>query len=243
MRRVYSTMIIFAALAIALAFTSVVEARVKQYDAMQVSSFVVDGKIDEWGTEDPVIILDELKDAGLALPDPDDFDGYVMVGWNDQDAERIYLVYVVIDDEIQDINDPGGNWWDDDSAEIIFDLQNNATREKWAIGATEQLSVLATDDNTEFVINVNEAINQYIYEIAITATGNFKADEGVTIGLSPIYNDCENGIREHQIGWIAGMANDSNNMGDINFVRQIRRPTSIEPSGKLATTWGDLKSR
>jgi len=243
MKRVYSTMIVFAALAIALAFSSVVEARIKQYDAMQVNNLVIDGNLDEWGTEDPVIILDELKDTGAALPDPEDCTGEVMVGWSSTDPERVYLAYTVIDDEIQDINDPAGNWWEDDSAEIIFDFANNGTNTKFVVGATGELSATSTEANTEFVLIVDDAANKYTYEIAVTGIAGFQADVGVTVGLSPIYNDCENGVREHQIGWIAGDANTNANQGDINFVLQARKPLSVEPSGKLSTVWGDLKSR
>ncbi len=243
MKRVYSTMIIFTALMIALAFTSVVDARIKQYDAMQITNFVVDGNLDEWGIEDPVIALDELKDTGAQLPDPDDFIGEVMVGWSKSDPERVYLAYTVTDDELQDINAPAGNWWDDDSAEIIFDFMNNGTNTKFVVGATGELSATSNDGNTEFVLIVNEATNQYIYEIAVTGIAGFSADAGVTVGLSPIYNDCENGVREHQLGWIAGGANDNTNQGDINFVIQARKPTAVEPSGKLAAAWGNLKLR
>lgn len=243
MKYVHSTMILFTAVIIALAFTSVVDARDKQYDAMQVSNFVVDGNIDEWGTEDPVIILDELKDSGAALPDPTDFSGQVMVGWSSSDPERVYLVYVVTDDELQDINPPNSNWWDDDSAEIIFDFMNNGTNTKFVVGATGELGANSNDGNTEFALVVDDATNQYIYEIAVTGIAGFQADAGVTVGLSPIYNDCENGVREHQLGWIAGDANTNANQGDINFVIQARKPTSVEPSGKLAVTWGNLKLR
>ena len=95
----------------------------------------------------------------------------------------------------------------------------------------------------EFVLIVDDATNQYIYEIAVTGIAGFQAAAGEIVGLSPIYNDCENGVREHQLGWIAGGANDNNNQGDITFVNQARRPTPVEPSGKLATAWGEIKSR
>jgi len=241
MKRVYSIMIIFTV--IIFAFTSIVNARDKQYDAMQVNNFVIDGNLDEWGTEDPVIVLDELKDAGAQLPDPDDFTGEVMVGWSKSDPKRVYLAYNVIDDELQDINPPNANWWNDDSAEIIFDFKNNGVNTKFVVGATGELGATSNDGNTEFALVFDNATNRYIYEIAVTGIAGFEADAGVTVGLCPIYNDCENGVREHQIGWIAGDANTNANQGDINFVIQARRPTSVEPSGKLATKWGDLKSR
>jgi hypothetical protein len=227
-----------------LSITSIptVEARVKQYDAMQVGDFVVDGNLDEWGTDDPVIVLNELKDVGAKLPDPDDFVGEVMVGWNSSDPKRVYLAYAVIDDELQDINPANDQWWNDDSAEIIFDFDNDGTRTKFVVGATGQLGATSTPNNTEFAIIFDDPTNQYIYEIAITGITGFKADAGGTVGLSPIYNDCENGVREHQVGWIAGAANDSNNMGDINFVAQTRTPISVEPSGRIAAVWGALKS-
>ncbi|MFC1713902.1 sugar-binding protein [Candidatus Poribacteria bacterium] len=241
MKHVWTTMALLTVIVIAFAFMSPVEARDKQYTALQINNFVVDGNIDEWGIEDPVIIPDQLKDTGAQLPDPDDFSGEIIVGWNSQDAERVYLVYIVTDDEIQDINAPAGNWWDDDSAEIIFDFDNTGTREKFVVGATGELSDLANADNTEFVIKSDEAKNLYIYEIAITRPQGFKVAPDVVIGLSPIYNDCENGVREHQLGWIGGGANNSANMGDIIFSAKVRRPLAVEPADKLTTTWGALK--
>lgn len=211
-------------------------ARDKQYDAMQVNNFVIDGNLDEWGTEDPVIALDELKDVGAQLPDPDDFIGEVMVGWSKSDPERVYLAYNVIDDELQDINPPNVNWWDDDSAEIIFDFKNNGTNTKFVVGATGELGATSTAANTEFAI-VSGANNQYIYEIAVTGIAGFQAAEGGIVGLSPIYDDGENGARESQLGWIAGSANDNANQGDIIF----SAASAVEPSAKLATTWGALK--
>lgn len=238
--RFFTVIAIFLALAMVM-LPSTSYARDKQYTAKQVHNFVVDGNLDEWGTEDPTILLDELKDTGNALPDPNDFSGEVMVGWNSNDAGRIYLVYIITDDDIKDVNAPDDKWWEDDSAEIIFDFNNDGTRTKWAIGAGGDLSATATIDNTEYVIVSNEAENLYIYEIAITAIAGFDADDGVTIGLSPIYNDCENGAREHQLGWIAGGANDSANMGDIIFSEAVRTPTAVELSDKLVTVWGALK--
>ena len=127
---------------------------------------------------------------------------------------------------------------DDDSAEIIFDFENNGTNTKFVVGATGELGATSTADNTEFAI-VSGANNQYIYEIAVTGIAGFQAAEGGIVGLSPIYNDCENGVREHQLGWIAGGANDNANQGDIIFSGDV--VTAMEPSGKLATAWGALK--
>ena len=236
MKYIHSTMILFTAIIVAIAFTSVVEARSKQYDAMQVNNIVIDGNLSEWGAGYPTIALDEMKDGTTVLPDPADFSGVAMVGWSSSDSGRVYLAYIVTDDIIQDINAPDGNWWEDDCAEIIFDFNNDGTNTKWGIGAGGDLSANATTDNTEFAI-VSGANNQYIYEIAITSIAGFQAAEGGIVGLSPIYDDGENGAREGQLGWIAGSANDNANQGDIIF----SAATAVKPSGKLATAWGSLK--
>jgi len=236
MKYIHSTMILFLTIMVAIAFTSVVEARSKQYEAMQISNIVIDGNLSEWGAGYPTIALDEMKDGTTVLPDPADFSGVVMVGWSSSDSTRVYLAYIVTDDIIQDINPPNTKWWEDDSAEIIFDFNNDGTNTKWAIGATGELGATATTDNTEFAI-VAGANNQYTYEIAITGIADFQAVEGGIVGLSPIYDDGENGVRESQLGWIAGSANDNANQGDIIF----SAASSVEPSAKLATTWGALK--
>ncbi len=236
MKYIHSTMILFLTIMVAIAFTSVVEARSKQYDAMQVSNIVIDGNLSEWGAGYPTIALDEMKDGTTVLPDTADFSGVVMVGWSSSDSTRVYLAYVVTDDIIQDINPPNETWWEDDTAEIIFDFNNDGTNTKWAVGATGELGATATTDNTEFAI-VAGANNQYTYEIAITGIAGFQAVEGGIVGLSPIYDDGENGVRESQLGWIAGSANDNANQGDIIF----SAASAVKPSAKLATTWGALK--
>ena len=240
MKYTHSAIVLFTIIISAVAFISTVEARIKQYDAMQVSNLVVDGNLDEWRTGYPTLALDELKDTGAEIPDPADFVGEVMVGWNSSDAGRVYLVYIVTDDIIKDTNPPNDQWWNDDSAEIIFDFENNGTNTKFVVGATGELGATSTAANTEFAI-VSRANNQYIYEIAVTGIAGFQAAEGGLVGLSLIYNDCENGVREHQLGWIAGDANTNANQGDIIF--SGASPTSVEPSGKLATAWGEMKSR
>ncbi|MFC1715695.1 sugar-binding protein [Candidatus Poribacteria bacterium] len=236
MKYTHPAMALFTAIMVAFAFTSAVEARDKQYEAMQVNNIVIDGNLNEWGAAYPTIALDEMKDGTTVLPDPADFSGVVMVGWSSSDPTRVYIAYIVTDDIIKDTNPPNDTWWEDDSAEIIFDFNNDGTNTKWAIGATGELGATATADNTEFAI-VEGANNQRIYEIAVTGIAGFQATEGGIVGLSPIYDDGENGVRESQLGWIAGSANDNANQGDIIFAAA----SAVEPSGKLATAWGALK--
>ena len=69
---------------------------------------------------------------------------------------------------------------------------------------------------------------------------DFFAEVGGLIGLSIHFNDCENGTREHQIGWIAGQAWGAANFGDLIFSEE---KAAVDASGKLAATWGKIKSR
>ena len=230
-----------------------VSARDKQYSAKQID-LTIDGVLNEWGDSD-VIVFDQLKDAGAALPDPADFSGEAMVGWNSSDPNRVYFAVTIMDSELQDIHPADDRFWEDDSMEFMFDFDNGMVREtlvQWNVAADgEEISAAATAENTEWIV-VNDG-DQYIFEVAIDPTKdnpatpglgvNFKAEAGVTIGLSIHYNDCENGVREHQTGWIAGQAWGAENFGDLIFDAASVVASAVEFPGKLTTTWGGLKSR
>lgn len=227
--------------------------RDKQYVAKQITNLKVDGNLNEWKRAE-IVAFDELKDVGAGIPKASDFTGQGRVAWSAQDATRIYFAVEITDDKLQDIFPPDNKWWEDDSVEFMFDFDNGMVREslvQWTLGANgEDLSAAASEENTEWVLIKNG--NDYIYEVAIDPTkprGNpqfanpakgkdFKAKDGLTIGLSFHMNDCENGKREHQIGWMPGGAWDGLFYGDLVFDDEI---LAVEASGKLALTWGALK--
>lgn len=226
--------------------------RNKQYIAKQISNFRVDGNIREWERAEAVA-FDELKDAGAELPKANDFTGKGRVAWNTKDPTRIYFLVEITDDELQDIHPHNSKWWEDDSVEFMFDFDNEVVRAalvQWTLGANgKDMSAAASPDNTEWALSKNG--NKYIYEVAIDPTKprgpnpgnpntgkNFKAKDGLTVGFSFHMNDCENGKREHQIGWIAGNAWDALAFGDLTFDKEF---LDVEPLGKLALTWAALK--
>ena len=225
--------------------------RAKQYVAKQIVNFKVDGDLKEWNRVEAVP-FDELKDVGNKIPKPDDFTGNGKIAWSASDADRIYFAVEIIDDEHQDIHPHNDKWWEDDSVEFMFDFDNGMVRDslvQWTIAANgKEISAAGTKDNCEWVV-LNEG-NNYIYEVAIDPTkdnpGNpgkgtdFQAEDELLIGLSFHANECENGTREHQIGWIPGGAWDALSYGDLIFSKEI---LAVEASEKLAVTWGDLKSR
>lgn len=226
--------------------------RDKQYVAKQISNLKIDGDVREWERAEAVA-FDELKDAGAELPKANDFSGKGRVAWSAKDPTRIYFLVEITDDELQDINPHDSKWWEDDSVEFMFDFDNEVVRAalvQWTLGANgKDLSAAASQDNTEWVLSKNG--NNYIYEVALDPTkprgpnpGNanagkdFKAIDGLTIGFSFHMNDCENGTREHQIGWIPGGAWDALAFGDLTFDREF---LDVEPLGKLALTWAAIK--
>ena len=226
--------------------------RDKEYVAKQISNLKIDGKIGEWERAE-IVAFDEVKDVAGALPNSKDFEGQGRVAWSASDPTRIYFLVEITDDKLQDINPPDSNWWQDDSVELMFDFDNDIIRDslvQWTLGANgEDLSAAASKANTEWELVVDG--NNYTYEIAIDASaargpnpGNaekgkdFKAAHKLTIGLSFHYNDCENGSRELQAGWMPGQAWDPVAFGDLTFDKEF---LDVEPAGKLALTWGALK--
>jgi hypothetical protein len=221
-------------------------ARDQEYEAKQVN-LTVDGNLSEWKGSD-IINFDQLKDVGTRVPDEKDFTGTGMIGWNSSDPNRIYFAATITDDELQDIHPPGDTWWDDDSLEVMFDFANDTQLAQWTIGANGiDISAGCTEENLEWIV-VNNG-NEYIFEGAIDPTQdnpykpglgvNFEAEVGLVIGLAFHYNECENGAREHQIGWTPGGAWDAACYGDLIFSAE---KAAVDASGKLTTTWGNLKS-
>ncbi|MFC1718339.1 sugar-binding protein, partial [Candidatus Poribacteria bacterium] len=138
-------------------------------------------------------------------------------------------------------------WWEDDSLEVMFDFTNDGSLVQWTIDANgEEISAAATEENLEWkVVNIGD---QYIFEGAIDSTKDnpdkpgfgkdFQGAVGVLIGLAFHFNECENGTREHQIGWTPGGAWDAAAYGDLIFSAE---QAAVDASDKLTTTWGNLK--
>ena len=229
--------------------------RKKEHTAKQVVNFKVDGDLSEWKRAE-FLSLDELKDAGAAIPKASDFKGQGAVGWNANDPTRIYFAVEITDDKLQDVHPFNAQWWEDDSMEFMFDFDNEVVQAnlvQWTLGANgTDLSAAGSKENTEWI--VVKSGNDYVYEVALDPTkfprgpnpGNakkgedFKAEAGLLIGLSFHYNDCENGAREHQIGWIPGNAWDELSYGDLTFDLET---LAVEADSKLAVTWATLKTR
>lgn len=197
------------------------------YDVEQLN-VQLDGFLDEWDNV-ATINLNQIKDAGDALPSAEDFSGQVKLAWNEESSTTLYIAAVVTDDEIANVVPADGKWYKDDCLEIVFDTsteQNLQQLTKWVIGAgSSDLSVLATTDNTTVATSKNG--NETIYEISIDISkvpaGTYQGEDdsnlvaGKNIGFSICYNDGEGGDRQHQIGWTKGKSSDRTTLGTLHF--------------------------
>lgn len=214
-------------------------ARDQVYEAKKIN-LNIDGSLGEWADSN-IMMFDQLKDVGADLPDENDFSGSGMIGWNPSAPNLIYFAATITDDQNQDIHPADDTWWEDDSLEVMFDFQNDGNLVQWTIDANgREISATATADNLEWIV-VNQG-DQYIFEGAINpaeAGFAFEASPDNIIGLAFHFNECENGTREHQIGWTPGGAWDAAAYGDLIFSEQ---EAAVNASDKLTTTWGDLKT-
>lgn len=188
----------------------------------------LDGSLDEWdGVQS--IKLDQIKDAGEAIPAKEDFSGQVMLAWNESSPTTLYIAATVTDDDIANAVPADGKWYKDDCLEIVFDTSTEQALQqlaKWVIGAgSSDLSVLATAENT--VVATSKSGNKTVYELSIDISkvpaGTYQGEGdlgfavGANIGFSICYNDGEDGDRQHQIGWTKGKSSDRTTLGTLCF--------------------------
>lgn len=188
----------------------------KTYKARQIA-LKVDGKLDEWDNSD-ILDFDQLELYTATYPSKAEFSGTAMLGWNEKDPARIYLAATITDDVITNYAPADGWWrWVDDTLELRIDLSEDAVLPNilLALGATGDLSEMATKENTEWAV-VRKG-NTSVYEFAFDLTKmvhkspdmkgileNFKCTANKMIGIGAYYDDTE---IYRSIGWVKG-AND-----------------------------------
>ena len=212
----------------------------REYKAEQIKDIKIDGNLEEWAewVEPNIIIMNEVF-GDVPPDDPNDFSGSVMVAWSDDDSSRIYFAVKITDDDFQDKADKP--WWTD-SMEFIFDSNNDGGADQFTLGQDGALTHASANlDNSEWVV-VNDGI-EFTWEVAINPAEGFDAKAGDAIGLALSYNDSENDVREHQIRWIANENSwgAASNQGELIFSAEIMKPAPVEPPGKAAVTWAEIK--
>lgn len=197
------------------------------YNVSQID-VMIDGSLDEWRSAE-IVKMNQIKDAGDAVPDENDYSGEVMVAWNEENPTTLYIAAMVKDDVIKNSVPADGKWYLDDCLEIAFDFTNDNLEQqvlKWVIGLEgDDLSVYANPQNT--IVATSQEGGTYICEMSIDISmvpeGAYQGDIILdfsgekSIGFSISYNDCENGTREHQMGWTSGKASDKASFGTLYF--------------------------
>jgi endo-1,4-beta-xylanase len=182
------------------------------------------------------------------------------------DDEWLYVAIDVSDDELQNVEDTAGDVWKDDSVEVYIDADDGGTQVydadegKWDtqisigaenIGEAVDAPILGGSGQgaeTGTHAAVVASPTGYIVEAAIPldAPGkwDFQLEDGVVIGFNVHMNDDDDGgERDNKLIWSAEDVDDQSwanpsRFADLEFVSAF---LAVDPAGKVATTWADLK--
>jgi len=203
-------------------------------------------------------------DMGTA-PAPDDADAsysFAVVA----DESWLYIAFKVKDDKIQSGEDTGCNVWKDDSVEVYIDAGHG---EETSYGPDDSQITIGADNIGGDIENpklggcvgtaqgpqlgvkaaVVETADGWAVEAAIPLKNKFwevVPKDGLVIGFNTHMNDDDDGGgRDHKLIWSKKDTADTSwkdpsVFADLTFVSIT---TAASPKGKLATSWGRLKSR
>ena len=201
----------------------------------------VDGKFDEWSGSN-IILMNQPKDGTIVPPPPEDFSGYIMIGWNKDKPGQLFMAGEFVDDILQDNTKEEADFWRDDCIEFLVDFLNEQTS---GSVLKHGVSTAGTDftgafspDNSEIIV-INEG-NKYIVELYIDYSKDnpfmpgrgtdFVAKQAMGIGMTIAFDDAEGGGRQSQMGWTPGRTWDPNNWGIIVFTNDGKSIANVEYS-------------
>ena len=193
--------------------------------------------------------------AGGKWDGADDHETCFAIVW---DPDAVYIALSVTDDEHQN----GGGAWNGDSLQMAFEptgkragtlflyniaLDNNAAGLLLHNGTTNGAPGLVAEE--DFAIVRNENKKETYYEIRITPEDLGLKDpfsDGYEFGLGLCVNDGDKAAgQEGQKGWSGWYPHSvvhGKNADKTGLVKLTDETLAVEPSNKLTTTWGRLKS-
>ncbi len=215
-----------------------------------VGTVTIDGNLADWAGAEFVFVPHD-KGTGPAPDDADaSFDFAVLV-----DNDWLYVAFDINDEAI---NAGETNNYQDDSVEIYIDANHDRTEAygnddlqiaigAWDIGGDIQNPQLSAGTDSGTIAAVVETANGWIVEAAIPLSNShwtIVPSAGTVIGFNVHFNDDDvvGGTRENKLIWSDLDVDDQSwqnttRFADLTFVGA----TSVEPSGKLAITWGSIK--
>ncbi|MDE0316796.1 MAG: hypothetical protein OXM61_18060 [Candidatus Poribacteria bacterium] len=177
------------------------------------------------------------------------------------DADAIYIALSVTDDEHQN----GGGQWNGDSLQIAFEptgkrdgglqlfLYNvalgNDAKNMLAVHNERTNGAPGLVAGEDVAITRNENKKETYYEIAITPEDlglKVPFKEGYELGVGLCVNDGDKaagqGGQKGWSGWYPHAVVHGKNSEKTGLVKLTDETLAVEPSNKLTTTWGRLKS-
>ena len=180
------------------------------------------------------------------------------------DSEWLYVAFKITDDTIVTGETMGANLWQDDSIEIYIDAYNaeTATYEvddsQITIGAVnmelkniEEPELGGTGDgpNTGTQAAVVSSADGWIVEAAVPLKNDkwdIVPEDGKIIGFNIHFNDDDDGgDRDHKLIWSLNDVDDQSWQNTTRFadLKFVNVSLAVEPEGKLAANWGQIKQR
>ena len=182
------------------------------------------------------------------------------------DANWLYVALRVTDDELQIKEENGGDLWKDDSVEVYLDPNNGKTdtyeakKGDWDVQITIGAVNIDGDPNAPILAGTGEgATTGTLAAVVQTAKGwdveaaipldsdgkwEIVPEDGLRIGFNIHLNDDDDGAdRDHKLIWSANDLDDQSwqnpsRFAELEFVEAF---LAVDPSGKLATTWGAIR--
>ncbi len=216
----------------------------------------IDGNLNEWKlglfTDAQKIVLTR-KNGFINSGDIDDDDDFSTVIYTMYDDDNLYIAAEVTDDATEN-GYAGGSNWQNDCIELWIDAAGD--------DGTMTDSGGHDDDNYQFNVDVNGA--PYIYRndnaaillpemetaaamqgtnytleirIPFSALPEINLNTNRFMGLGISFVDSDAGVWNH-ILWKGEVENQPAEWGDLEFSLET---LSVEPVGKLPTTWGMLR--
>ncbi len=133
------------------------------------------------------------------------------------DADNLYVMVTVTDDDLTHDDDPAGWWWEDDAVEIFIDGDNSKGTAydgiddfqfgfRWNDPGVVYLGQNSVQDSTGIVYAMQDTVDGYVIEVAMpwTTLIGSTPSAGTELGFETQVDDDENGgMRDAQIAWHA----------------------------------------
>ena len=225
----------------------------------------LDGDLSDWNSALDGIALTEFTEWGGGVWNgEDDASGTFWLQWT---SAGLYFAAEITDDSHLNTG-VGGGIWNGDSAQVAIDPTgervggNNFYEFNFGLGGgnsnepqfsralrySEGPAALGITPN-DYGFARNDGNNTTSYEVFFPAAEIAPAvlEAGSSVGFAIIVNDGDNEAgqagQKGWLGWGALTIVHGKDSSQMNVVHFVGAPAAVDPAGKLASSWGNLKVR